>query len=532
MNIVSNREAERVRPAVAHATLVLALSASFSIAIYALIFSRLAYLPDLYLRPLLTGKQISLHIMDKGLGIVRTELIVSFVALGVLYYIGWKAAQSSHGWLNWAIVITGALGSGVALLFMYPFGAADLFDNILHARIFAFYQGNPFINLIRQYPADPFYPYTAWRLSPSAYGPLWEWTAGQAVKLAGNDILASIFVFKLLPALFWALSVAVAGIMLKRAGKRLALPSLLLFAWNPLVLYEVWGNGHNDMMMAFFILLAAWMMMEKRYTLAIVALVAGTLVKYIPVLLIPAAGLIALRALPDNRRRIRFILSSSVLSVVLTAVSFKPFWDGLQTLSIERRSEMLSGSLPSAIYSILVDGTWKLGSIETAHIISIILAILTVSWAVIMGLRAMRKPTAQSFINHSFYILMFYLLVTCGWFQQWYAIWPLVLLPFLEPAARKLVLVLGFSVLGKQLWVDPMIYWSPLWSPLPDREIAFALGNLVVVWLYAFYLTNRIWQQRKYAYLANLNRLLTLPFRFTREQLLGVLVNGREDEKR
>lgn len=532
INILRRKAVESELPIALHARLVLILTAGFSWVIYSEVFSRIAFLPDLFGQPFLTGQQVTMHTIDQGLGYARAELILSFVALGILYYMAWKAAHYIHNWVDWAIVLIAAFGFGFALLYMYPFGAADIFDNIVHARIFDFYGGNPFVNLIRQYPSDPFIPYVAWPNDPSAYGPLWELAAGMAIRLAGPDMLASILNLKLLPALFWALSLGVAGVMLLHSEKRPALPYMLLLAWNPLLLYEVWGNGHNDMMMAFFILAAAWMIMEKRYSLAVVSLVAGGLVKYIPILLLPIVGLIALRALPDNRRRLLFILSSGVLSIGLIVLAFSSFWVGIQTLSIDRRELMLSGTLPSAIYSILVDGTFHLDKISTAKTITSLLMWITVAYAFFEGFRAMSKPTWQSYVNHAFYVLMFYLLVTCPWFQQWYAIWPLVLLPFLEPQARNLALIFGFSVLGKQLWVDPWLYWSAVRSPLPAREIAFAVSNLIFGWLFSLHLLHEQWKQRPgFAFV--LQGLPALPFAqaFRLEGMDGVPVTGASTSK-
>lgn len=466
--------------------LALALAAALTVMIYALIFARLAYLPELYNIPAVT-----MHWLDKGRGLARAELILAFAALGVLYFAGWRAARRAEGPAAWLIVVIAGLASGAALLLMYPFGAADIFDNILHARIYAVYGANPFVDVINQFPRDPFVPYTAWRFSPSAYGPLWELAAGLAARLAGDSILLNILAFKLLPALFWLLTLLVAAVLLQRTGRKPALPAFLLLAWNPMILYEVWGNGHNDMMMAFFILLAAWLIFEKRYTLAVLSLTAGTLVKYMPVLLIPAAGLIALRALPNNRRRAAFILSSAVLAGAMIVISFAPFWVGPDTLTIGRRAEMLSGSPAAAIFSVLTEAL-KFDKTQTATAISLVLLVLTDGFAIWQGFRAMRKPDWRSFVVHSFIILMFYLLVTVPWFQQWYAIWPMVLVPFLPPLARNMALVFSFAVLGKQLWVDPMLYWGRTWSPLPSREIAFAIGNLIFAWLYAAYALNQV----------------------------------------
>lgn len=526
---ITNRKAAKAKaePEVQHATLVLAVTAVLSMMIYTFIFAKIAFMPDVYNIPLLTGKQLSLHSIDQGYGYARMQLISGFMALGVLYYFAWKAAHHVRDWIDWAIVILAAFAFGAALLFMYPFGAADLFDNITHGRILAFYHGNPFANPIVQYPTDPFIPYTAWRFDVSAYGPLWELLAGVLAKLAGDNIAVNIINFKLGPALFWVLSIPVAGVMLKRANIKPALPPLLLFLWNPLMLYEVWGNGHNDMMMAFFILLAAWMVLEKRYSLAVLSLVAGGLVKYIAFLLIPIVGLMALRALPDNKRRILFILSAAALSIGLIVIAWSPFWVGIKTLTIGRREGMLSGTAASAIWSTLVDGTWRLPKDATARYITKVLGLLTVAFAIFQGYRAMRKPGFQSFINASFNVLMFYLLVTVPWFQQWYAIWVVILLPFLEPMAKRLVLVFAFAALGKQLWVDPTLYWSAVWSPLPDREIAFALGNLGVPWLYAIYTLHEVWKKRL-AEARNPARAIELLA--LRPQPIAIPVTGEEQE--
>lgn len=487
----------RAQPATASPTLVLAVSAGLSVFIYAFIFARLAFLPEVWDEPLRTGTQISLRVLDGGRGLARVQLISGFAALGVLYFFAYRAAQQARDRIDTAVVVLGALGFAAALLFMYPFGAADIFDNIIHGRMIAFYDANPFEQIPNQFRHDPILPYVAWKSSQSAYGPLWEIIAGETAWIAGHTVLSNIYWFKLLPGLFWGLTLGVAWILLRRANRQPALPAFLLLAWNPLILYEVWGNAHNDIALAFFVLLAAWMILEKRYTLAILALTAGALVKYIPLLLIPAAGMIALWALPTWRRRGRFVLSSALLAGGLIVLLYAPFWVGLDTLTIGRRATMLSGSIGSAVHSILVDGPAKMPKEATAKSVTIVLAGLTALAALVEAWRARRRPDWQGFVQHSFYIYMFYLLVTVPWFQQWYAIWPLVLLPFLDAPARGLALVFGFAVLGKQLWVDPSLYWSKRWAPLPSREIGFALGNLSISWLCALYVIRepalRVW---------------------------------------
>ncbi len=81
----------------------------------------------------------------------RERLIAGYLILGVLYWLGLRAAQQAHGRAAWGIVLGGALASATILLFLYPFGAADIFDNIMHGRILGVYGGNPFRDVIGQF---------------------------------------------------------------------------------------------------------------------------------------------------------------------------------------------------------------------------------------------------------------------------------------------------------------------------------------------------------------------------------------------
>ena len=64
---------------------------------------------------------------------------------------------------------------------------------------------------------------------------------------------------------------------------------MLLFAWNPLVLFEVAGNGHNDAVVIMFVLAGVFFFVRARQTLVIPAILLGALAKFVPVLLIPTA---------------------------------------------------------------------------------------------------------------------------------------------------------------------------------------------------------------------------------------------------
>lgn len=461
--------------------------AGLSIFIYFCALTQRYSLFEWYREPRLT-----LYGLSKDAPLIYVSLLAALAIQGALYWLGWRTAQRAGSRLAWIVVLAGAVASATVLLCLYPFDAADVFDNIMHGRILGVYGANPFQTVARQFPDDPFFSYIAWNWAPSAYGPLWETLAGVTARLAGNGIIANVLAFKLLAGAFWIGSVGLVAVILRRVAPERALAGVLLLAWNPLVLYETFGNGHNDIALVFWLLAAVWALLHRRHTLAILALVAGALFKFIPALLLPAAGLIALRQLPDRGARLRFMAVAVIASVALVALVYAPFWQGSEILTIGRRSRLFTASLPAMFYTwFKATYDWQ----EVAFAISLITASLTSGFALWQAWCAGREPSWLSFTRAAINILLFYLLVTCPWFQQWYALWPLGLASLL-PAGPQMYLVLllgGYSLFSKHLVFGPLFFRI---QPLPKawREIWFGPVVLAVPWFYALY---TIWISRQ-----------------------------------
>jgi len=450
-----------------------------SIFIYVLAFTLPANVLKLYQRTGLDG-----HLLpDAGtLGYIR--IIAGFAGVGLLYLVGLRAARQTSSRLAWIIVIGSTLVFIIIFLFMAPFDALDIYDNISHGRILGIYGANPFRDLIAQFPHDPFSKYPRWTKSPSAYGPLWEILAGGTAWLAGNGIVPNILAFKLLPGIFHIAAIAVVFFYLNRAEPEYALFGVLLLGWNPVVLYETWGNGHNDIAMIFWVLLAAMLLYQKRFTLAALSLVAGALFKFIPVLLIPAAMLIGYRSLDSIQSRFRFVFKTALVGAWIIVIVYFPFWNGLASFSAIRRMQMFTTSIPAVIYRLLKP---TLGFSESTRLVSLAALGVLAVFTLIQTLQSQSEELFEHFLQTAFKILAFYLMVTCLWFQQWYGVWLVALAPLLPERSRRFAILFSFWVLSKQLIFGPVIV--PIMSHHPQTEIwlepLLALTVLGIPWLYA-----------------------------------------------
>ena len=182
-----------------------------------------------------------------------------------------------------AAVFVVALAARAALLPTPPSLSDDLYRYAWEGKVLL-HGGNPY----RQSPLDPgLAPLREARIFPNVnhpelttiYPPLAE--AGFALVAAISPTLAGFKAWVLLHDLaLVALLVALLG----RRGRSGAFAAV--YAWNPLVLVEYAGSGHNDPTAMAWLLLAL-LAMESRPLLSAAALVTAVLVKLAPLLVLP-----------------------------------------------------------------------------------------------------------------------------------------------------------------------------------------------------------------------------------------------------
>src|SRR5260221_8941122 len=154
-----------------------------------------------------------------------------------------------------------ALIKKVALLAGQPNLSIDVFTYIAQGR-HASTGTNPYAHPVKEIAATPFGSELEARgwipvHGVSPYGPLWTQFEAAVGRIA-TGIPGQVLSIKLLVVAFSVGSAAMIWLILGIVAPRSQLAGTLIYLWNPVVIVELAGEGHNDAAMLFFVLLSLW----------------------------------------------------------------------------------------------------------------------------------------------------------------------------------------------------------------------------------------------------------------------------------
>ncbi len=422
--------------------------------------------------------------------------IVVFVLLFAAYWLGYQIIRGLSQRRFLVIIVGFSVLFNLIMIQMYPADASDVYDYILRGRMTSVYGLNPLKDVPNEIKQDSFYEFISWRSVPSAYGPAWELLAGFASRLAGDDRTTNVITFKLLAVAGYGLASLFIGLALIKIAPRRLLGGLYLFMWNPLLIYMTAGIGHHDALVASTIALAIFSLTRRWYVAATLALVLGTLLKFIPLMLVPIIAVIALRQL-RGRSLLRYLILSALLSILLAAAAYAPYWHGWETLRLERRDRMYTGSVATVIRELLIP-TLDNKPIQTSPTDtpitnalmaqgSIILFGLFYLWQLIRLWRAGQQDTLLP-IRIIGRVLLFYLLVVSLWFYSWYLIWILPIAAVLDDAPlRTLTLRFSYLVTWQSFLYNYLAITTKGSDWLPWLDLAPVAIYMGYAWAYVAY---------------------------------------------
>lgn len=234
-------------------------------------------------------------------------------------------------------------------LVMPPVLSSDIYHYGLFGRMVAFHGLNPYVTTGAAVTGDIFWPMTSFSVVTTRYGPLWTLIEAGVALIGDGSVLRTVLAFKVLAALFNLANCAMVLLLARRLTGGDGLRALLLYAWNPLILVETSGAGHNDVAMIAFALLGLLVAVrgpglrtERRVLLGLALLVLSALIKYLTALLVLFFVVRCLVAEESRRRAALLALRMVVIGVALAGALYAPF-----AIGVDQPGQLLGAGAPS-----------------------------------------------------------------------------------------------------------------------------------------------------------------------------------------
>lgn len=412
------------------------VTAGITLVIYAGAFGLPFFLGNHYAVPQLTWVSMVGYRLD--LGVLYTLVIV---ALFALYYLGYRALRAHQALPVWAVYLP-PVAFALVLLAIYPPDGWDLFLYISQGRLFAVHGLNPFLVTPQDASADPFFSYSSWWPYPSTYGPVWQMTASLLSILGGQSLWLSMVVFKVAVTAFFFGAVVLVYLILRQHRPEVRHAGAYLLAWNPLLLFEIAGNGHNDIVMVFFALLAIYLLAQKRFVWPLPMVAISALVKYSSVVLIPGILVFLWSFGKSLRQRLLWTAGGIGLSAIAVLLFARPFGMAYSLFALFGLEELYRSSIATVLYLSLQGNFPQYEATNiTKGLVFLGLGIACLVELVRLA-RTARPGALESLLDFSYQVTFFFL-VFIPRFHPWFVVWLMglgVLLVATEQMKRAILL--------------------------------------------------------------------------------------------
>jgi hypothetical protein len=259
----------------------------------------------------------------------------------------------------------------------------------------------------------------------------------------------------------------------------------VLVGWNPLLLFEVAVNAHNDIVMAAFIVAAIYAMARRWWRAVFPALACAVAVKTVAVLLGPLFLLWLLRRRDVPRSQIAISL---LLGLGTTALLYLPFTDiGDVAQALRRHSDPILGSTGAALTSLIIANSYMDPQLAAETMKRVLVPLFGACYVALLW-RVWRADSPLTTLTAtSAWALFAFVVIVKWWFWPWYLMWA-VPLAAMTPT-RRVTAVVSVCTLTAMLWYVSYTWqvFNPDWHEI-HREAAatvFAIPVALVVVLLA-----------------------------------------------
>ena len=334
----------------------------------------------------------------------------------------------------------------VAVLFtvILPMTTTDIFYYIATGWGEAKYGINPYYTSIKQLKEDrditddeilnkmP----KVWEEQKIVYAPAWPLVCKVLSFLSFGSLPAALLIFKLFNLI---LHIFNCWLVRKTSGKDVV---GIIYALNPLILFETLTNVHNDVLLLTFILLGIYFIFKKKkmplnIVLGVICFAIATSIKYVPILFIPFILLYTFRKDKVGVRIAKCLGLALIFVLVLVGIYLLYAKDIFILAGILMQQGKYVKSLMLTLYVITRS--------KYVFLLSKILTGIFIIYYFVEVFRYLfkKKIMLSSIFNELYVITILFLIFVITGFQTWYIMWLFPLIFFQKSKNVKSILNLS-----------------------------------------------------------------------------------------
>ncbi len=416
--------------------------------------------------------------LGNSAGASQTLQFLHILCLGYLFAVyglalwSWQRSTLIRRDLAWSAAALTVLACS-----LLPADSSDALQYIGFGRLVAVHHVSPYLHTYSEF-TDRFSPYITWD-EPMPYGPAVLPIFAIAGVVSEHDVLIAIYVVKSVWALIHLLN---AWLIYRLARSLTPAPeyAVFVFAFNPLILFEQPGNGHNDGLLILCGLLALLALQRGRESLALCLALLCALVKI--------SGLFWLAGIAAyliQQRRWRGLVHGLGASLAAMAGIFTLI-PGVTTLGLMNTQWQFS---EDSLHTILIDragalfralnSTWDYD--DLFRLDRLIFSALFVGVCV-WRLASIRD--IAGLIREVGHLLLILLLGYAVSVYPWYITWLLPIAALTDSGRlRRTICVASGSVLALYAFPDALIGQPPVHAIWPALRLGLAFGVPMGFWV-------------------------------------------------
>ena len=259
-------------------------------------------------------------------------LVCALLSLSFIAYVFLSRLDMSDK--NFKLGIIFFLVFSITIFFIPPLTSIDTYTYIHTSRVFSVHHANPYTYAYDTFSNDAFANQikNIWSNKPTPYAPVFTIISSIISFIGQKSFYLSLYLFKFAFVFF---NIVNCFLIFKITKSKQA---TILYAWNPLILFEFGVNAHNDVLTVFFLLLCLYFILKenfnlKNYYLALSFLLCSVLIKFITAFFLPIFFIIAFKQLNNCKEKIKLFIYSFLISLAIIFIAYFPFWQGLDTFT-------------------------------------------------------------------------------------------------------------------------------------------------------------------------------------------------------